>query len=75
MEYFSTDKAYVQYRKDTYPLFLKAYKQVHYPQLRPNSSMLHVLLDIQVLVLITWGKYICMKKKNQHHNLLCKGCL
>ena len=49
--------------------------QILYPQLsRLNSRMLHVLLDVQVLVLITKDKYF-MKKKPHHNHLLCKGCL
>ena len=35
-----------------------------------NPGMLHVSLDIQVLVLIASGRYICMKKKTHHHHLL-----
>ena len=46
-----------------------------YPKLSClNSGMLHVLLDVQVLVLITKDKYF-MKKKPPHNHLLCKGCL
>ena len=35
--------------------------------------MLHVPLDVQVLVLTIWGRYISKKKKTHHHHLLCKG--
>ena len=33
----------------------------------PNPKMMHVPLNVQVLVLIAWGRYICMKKKTHHH--------
>ena len=76
MKYCSTDKAYVQYTKETCLFCQKAYVQIYYPHLFcSNPGMLHVPLDVQVLVLIAWGRYICMKKKTQHHRLLCKGCL
>ena len=29
----------------------------------PNPRILHVPLYIQVLALIVWGRYICMKKE------------
>ena len=49
---------------------------MYYPKLLcPNTRILHVALDVQVLVLIAWGRYICMKKKTHHHHLLCKGLL
>ena len=43
---------------------LKTYLQLYYPLLLcPNPGMLHIPLDVQVLVLIAWGRYICLKKK------------
>ena len=36
--------------------------------------MLHVPIDIQVLVIIAWGRYISMKKTHYHY-LLCNGLL
>ena len=49
---------------------------MHRPQLLcPNPGMLYVPLYVQGLVLIAWGRYICMKKKAHRHHLLCKGCL
>ena len=32
--------------------------------------MLHIPLDVKVLVLITWNRYICVKKKSHHHHPL-----
>ena len=51
----------------------KKYIQICYFQLLcPNPKMLHVPLDVQVLVLIAWGRYICVKMKTHHHHLFCK---
>ena len=64
--YCWTNKAYVQYRKKTCPFCQKAYMQRHCPKLLcQNPRKLHVFLHVQVLVLIAWGRYICMKKKTQ----------
>ena len=53
--------------------FQKAYIQIYYPELVFQSPrMLHVPLDVQVLFLIAWGSYICLKKKTHHHHLLYK---
>ena len=63
-------------KKEACPLCQKAYIQMFYSQLLcPNARILHVALDIQFLVLIAWGRYICMKKKTHCHHLLCKGRL
>ena len=73
MEYCSKDKVYGQQRMEICLIFQKAYIQIYYPQLlSSNPRMLHDPLDVQVLVLISCGRYICMKKKNHHHHLLCK---
>ena len=37
-----------------------------------NPKLLHVLINAQVLALIAWSRYICIKKKTHHHHLLCK---
>ena len=53
MEYCSTDKTYVQYKKESCPLYQKTYIQIYYSEvLCPNSRMLHVPFDVLVLVLI-----------------------
>ena len=58
------------------PFVKKTYMQRYCHQLLcQNPRMLHVFLDVQVLVLIAWGFYICMKRKTHHHHLLCKGRL
>ena len=38
-----------------------------------KSRNVHVLLDFQVLVQVTWGRYICMKKKTQHSCIQIAG--
>ena len=54
-------------------LIQKVCEQIYYSQLLcPNPRMFLVPLDIKVLVLNAWGRYVCMKKKT-HHHLLCKG--
>ena len=73
MEYCSKDKVYGQQRMEICLICQKAYIQIYYTQLlSSNPRMLHDPLDVQVLVLISCGRYICMKKKNHHHHLLCK---
>ena len=73
MECYQIYKAYVQQRKGACPFCHKANIKIHYPQLFcSNLSILHFPLDVQVLVLIAWCRYICIKKKTHHHRLLCK---
>ena len=54
MDYFWTDKVWVQQREENCLFCQKAYRQIYYPQLCPNPRMFHVPLDLdgQVLVLI-----------------------
>ena len=74
MEYCSTDKAYI--KKGNLSQCQKAYMQIYYPQFScQNPRMLHVPLDVQLLVLIVWGRFISMKNKTHHHRLLCKSRL
>ena len=47
----------------------------YYELLCPNSGMLYVPLHAKVLVLIDWGRYICMKQEIRQDHLLCKGNL
>ena len=68
MNYFSTDKAYIQERKEICLFCQKDYLQIYYPQLLCPIQLLHVSLDVQVLVLIAWGSYICMRKKTHPWN-------
>ena len=77
MEYFSTDKAYVQQRKEICSFCGKAHIQIYYPQLLcPYARMLHIPLDVQVLVqLLGVDRYTCMEKEIHHHHILCKGPL
>lgn len=38
--------------------------KTYYPQLLcPNTKMLHIPIDDQILVLIAFSRYICLKKK------------
>ena len=34
--------------------------------------MLYVSVDIQVLILIAWGRYVFMMKKTRHHHYCAK---
>ena len=75
-DYCSTDKAYVQWKKEACPYWQKTYMQIYYPQLLClNPRMLHVPLGVQVLVLTACGRYICTKKKTNHHYWLGKSRL
>ena len=57
------------------PFFQKPYVQMYYSQLLySNIKILHVPLDIQVLVLIAWSRYVCMKNGTRLHYLLYKDC-
>ena len=64
MEYCLTEKAYIQEKKECFPFCQKAHTQICYSKLLcPNLRMLRVPLDVQCLILIAWGRYLCMKKK------------
>ena len=57
------------------PFFQKPYVQMYYSQLLySNLKILHVPLDIQVIVLIAWSRYVCMKNGTLLYYLLYKGC-
>ena len=57
MEYCLTDKAYVQYRKETLPFCQKFYLKICYSELLfPNLRMLNAPYDVQVSVLEAWDR-------------------